>query len=422
MMRYLFHFSIVFALLFSACEDKEEIKYVIVFDPATEYDFGKVEVNQSVSKKIRIKNSEESSGPFTANVEIVDSPAFQMDFSGVLVLQKNESKDIYVTFVPSAAENYSAKLVLQNDKGLNEFYLEGIGAAPVSFSISPVSLDFGLVADGSSKELELSFANNGSSGFELELSLDLPAGDFAILGGQTNFSIAPDASKTITVRYTPTLNTSSKVLQITHNSSVRANPAKVPIAGIKDISSEIITMNSEAWELFKNKDYATSRQKFQDAINKSMVNAVYDSMRDESMHGRGWAILFAQENNDYASNAYNDFFACWNNGLLSSNSLEDALAGISVSGVLFLSQSTVHYENIVTAATYLLNNVSNYTFRYNTKVDHKDIRYALIQAHFNLSNFTEAAKQLDILVPANAPHSSTPEDLLAAIQALAGQL
>jgi len=111
-----------------------------------------------------------------------------MDFSGVLVLQKNESKDIYLTFIPSAAENYSAKLVLQNDKSLNEFYLEGSGANPVSFSISPVSLDFGLVAEGNSKELELSFNNNGSSGFELELSLDLPAGDFVIPGGETNFS------------------------------------------------------------------------------------------------------------------------------------------------------------------------------------------------------------------------------------------
>jgi hypothetical protein len=29
----------------------------------------------------------------------------------------------------------SSKLVLQNDQSLNEFYLSGIGASPVSFSI-----------------------------------------------------------------------------------------------------------------------------------------------------------------------------------------------------------------------------------------------------------------------------------------------
>ena len=421
-MRYLFHISIVFALLFSACEDKEEAKYVIVFDPATEHDFGKVEVSQSASKKIRIKNSEESPGPFTGNLTIVDSPAFLMDFSGVLVLQKNESKDIYLTFIPSAAENYSAKLVLQNDKSLNEFYLEGSGANPVSFSISPVSLDFGLVAEGNSKELELSFNNNGSSGFELELSLDLPAGDFVIPGGETNFSIAPDAIKTITVRYTPTLDISSKELQVSHNSSVRANPAKVSIVGIKDISADLVSNNLEGWNLFKNKDYPASVLKFLDTINKSRVNAVYDSISDEALLGQGWSRLFERRTNSYASSAFSDFLNAFDGGHLSENSDTDALAGIAVSGVLIASASTDQYNAVVTAANLVLNNTQGYEFQYNTNVDHKDIRYALIQAYFNLSSFTEAAKQLDILVPANAPHSSTPEDLLAAIQALAGQL
>ena len=77
---------------------------MIVFEPATEHDFGKVEVNNSSSKKIRIRNSDESSGPFTGTIEI-DSPNFQMDFSGVLVLQKNESKEIYLTFLPSAPKS-----------------------------------------------------------------------------------------------------------------------------------------------------------------------------------------------------------------------------------------------------------------------------------------------------------------------------
>ncbi|MBD31286.1 MAG: hypothetical protein CMG44_03720 [Candidatus Marinimicrobia bacterium] len=420
-MRYFFHLSIVFALLFSACEDKAETKYIIEFIPASEYDFGKVEINQSVSKKIRVKNSEQSSGFFTGTVEIVDSPAFRTDFRGVLTLQKNESVEMYLTFRPTAAEDYSSKLVIQNDQSLNEFYLSGIGASPVSFSISPTSLDFGLVTGGESKELDLVFNNNASSGFDLELSLDLPVGDFTI-GGLTNFTLSPNVSKTITVLYTPTLNTSSKTLQVNHNSSAQPSPAKIQITGIKDISSELITSNSEAWDLFKNKNYAESRQKFQDAINKSAVNAVYDSISEESTHGRGWARLFAQDGNDYAQAAYNDFLNCYTTGLLSSNSDNDALAGISISGVLIVSQAAGHYTNIVTAATTLLDNVSNYKFSYNSKVDYKDVRYALIQAYFNLSYFAEAAKELDILVPVNAPHSSSPEELLAAIQALAGQL
>ena len=95
-MRYFFHLSIVFALLFSACEDKAETKYVIEFSPVTEHDFGKVEINQSVSKKIRVKNSEQSSGPFTGTIEIVDSPAFQMDFSGVGLSQRGPHQNRFV--------------------------------------------------------------------------------------------------------------------------------------------------------------------------------------------------------------------------------------------------------------------------------------------------------------------------------------
>ena len=201
-MRFFSKLFILTTLIFISCEDKDEEKYVIEFSPTTEHDFGKVEINKSISKKIRILNTDQSSGPFTGEIEIVDSPNFSMDFSGVLVLQKNQSKEIYLSFIPTSSEEYSGKLVVKNDKSFNEFYLSGIGGNPVSFSIEPTALDFGLVVAGNTKDLELVFKNNESSGFDLELSLDLPLSDF-ILGGNTSFTLAPSASKTITVRYTP---------------------------------------------------------------------------------------------------------------------------------------------------------------------------------------------------------------------------
>lgn len=420
-MKRLFLSSFLFlALIFIACEDKEETKFVIVFEPATEHDFGKVEVNNSSSKKIRIRNSDESSGPFTGTIEI-DSPNFQMDFSGVLVLQKNESKEIYLTFLPSAPQEYSGKLIVQNDNSLNEFYLSGVGASAVSFSITPVALDFGLVEAGGTKDLDLTFENNSGSGFDLEIALDLPLSDFTI-GTQTDFLITPGSDKTITVRYTPTQNVASKTIQVTHNSSTRSNPAKIQLSGIKDISAELVSNNSEGWSLFKNKDYAASLLKFLDTINKSRVNAVYDSISDEALLGQGWARLFEQRTNDFALSAFGDFVNAFNGGLLSQNSDIDALAGIAVSGVLVTSNDADHYNTIVSAANSLLSEVQGYEFQYNTNVDHKDVRYALIQAYFNLSNYSDAAKQLDFLDPVNAPHSSDPESILSAIQALAGKL
>ena len=386
-----------------------------------EHDFGTVEVNKSASTKVRIKNSDESSGPFTGTIEIEDSPAFFSSFTGIIELQKNESREVYITFTPSAGESYSGKLVVKNDKNFNEFYLSGVGASPVSFSISPIALDFGLVESGSTKDLNLTLENNVSSGFDLELTLDLPLSDFTI-GSQTNFTLSPGSNKTITVRYSPTQNASTNFLEISHNSSIRVNPQSVVLRGIKDISSELVSGNIEGWNLFKNKDYAASVSKFQETVAKSLVNAVYDSVGDEAVLGRGWARLFERSTNDYALSSFNDFVNAYNTGLISSSSEIDALAGISVSGVLVVSNNIDHYNAIVEAASILLANYQSYQFQYNTNVDHKDVRYALVQAYFNLSNYLDAAKQLDILDPLNAPHSSTAEEILIAIQALAGQL
>lgn len=47
---------------------------------------------------------------------------------------------------------------------------------------------------------------------------------------------------------------------------------------------------------------------------------------------------------------------------------------------------------------------------------------AKIQGHYYLGEYTEAASEMDVLDPTNAPHSSDPGTLLAAIQTLAGSL
>ena len=424
MMKFLSRFFLIaFFILFSCEDNKNEEKFVIEFSPASEYDFGKVEINKSASTKIRIKNSDESSGPFTGTIEIEDSPAFYSSFTGIIELQKNESKEIYITFTPSAEDNYAGKLVIKNDKNFNEFYLSGLGASPVSFSVTPSILNFGLVIPGSSKDLDLVVNNEQSSGFDLDITLDLPVGDFS-MGGITTFTLSPNTSKTLTVRYTPTQNTASKVLQINHNSSTIQSPLKVSLSGVKDISAEIADNIDAGWSLFLSKSYLDGKQKFQDAINASRVSTVYDSMSNEAKNGRAWSALFAQETSDFARVSFVDFNSISGSGIkLSTDSKTDVLAGIAISGVLINAQtSTGYYTNVVSSAEQLLAASPNYEFSYNSNINYKDVRYALIQAFFNLSDFTKAANQLDILVPANAPHSSTAEELLIAIQALAGQL
>ena len=95
MIRKITFLILSFLLAITACEDKVKPNYDITFEPG-ELNFGKVEANQIASQKIRIKNSDKSTGAFEGNIVIMDSPKFTMDFSGVLTLQKNESKEIYI--------------------------------------------------------------------------------------------------------------------------------------------------------------------------------------------------------------------------------------------------------------------------------------------------------------------------------------
>ncbi len=96
--RKIIFLSFSFLLIIFACEDEVKPSYEIIFEPS-ELAFGNVEVNQIVSQKIRIKNTDNSTGTFKGEVSIMDSPKFTTDFKGVLTLQKNESKEVYITFI-----------------------------------------------------------------------------------------------------------------------------------------------------------------------------------------------------------------------------------------------------------------------------------------------------------------------------------
>ena len=423
-LKHLLFFLIFSFLLITACDEKKEIILDVQFDQ-TELQFGKIEINQSVSKKVRIKNTENSTDTFVGSIRILDSPGFTMDFSGVLTLQKNESKEIYVTFRPTNGQEYSGKMNIfdEDENFISEMYLYGEGATPVSFSYNNSKLEFGLVKSGDTKGLDLEITNSASSGFDLDLTLSIPVSDFIIANSIQSLIISPGITEKITIQYSPTLPTSTKSLRIEHNSTVRPNPAEVQLTGIMDETSNIIASINDGWNKFESGQYANSLQSFQEAMNKARIHIAYDSVYGESMHGRGWAALFNTSNVDHAIAAYNDFTATTKDysNTISSTSLLDCLAGKAISGVL-LGSTIDRYESVVAAANDLLAQNLYYKFSHKSSVDHKDVRMALIQAYYYLGNYKEAANNMDILDPASAPHSTDATQLLNAIQALSGSL
>ena len=420
MFRKYLYIGISVLIFFIACEDKKGPSFEIIFDPV-EYEFGKIEINKRLSQRIKIKNTDNSSEAFVGQIKLMDSPAFKMDFSGVLTLQKNESKEIYVTFLPTAAQEYSARLTVTNDNDdFFEMYVRGEGVAPVSFTYDKTKLEFGLIQPGDSKDLEVNFLNNASSGFDLELALSIPSSDFTILGNVSTLTIPPGQSETITVRYTPTVSTSSKSLKIVHNSSVINSPSQIPLTGTMDISVEIISNISKGWNQFESGNYSESLNSFAEAMNQARISSVYDTIYDKAMHGVGWSLLFNRGTNDYALAAYNNFFNCVNNNLLPINTYYDALTGLSISGVLALEKTSATL--IISAANNVLSEYPNYEFTHKKSVNYKHVRMSKIQAHYYIGQYVNAASEMDILDPNNAPHSNDPIELLNAIQNLSGSL
>ena len=417
--RYLYS-AIGLLIFFIACEDKKGPSFEITFDPI-EHKFGKIEINDRISQRIQIKNTENSTEAFVGEINLMDSPAFKMDFSGVLTLQENESKEIYVTFQPSAAQEYNGRLTVSNDKDdFFEMYVRGEGVAPVSFTFDKTKLEFGLVQPGDSKELEVNFLNNASSGFDLELVLSIPSSDFIILGDVSTLTIPPGQSETITVRYTPTISSSSKSLKIVHNSSVINSPSQITLTGIMDISSEIISNISKGWDEFESGNYNDSQSSFVSAMNQARVSSIYDTIYDKAMHGLGWSMLFDRGTNDYALAAYNNFLSCANNYLLPMNSYYDVLAGVAISGVLALGKTSPTF--IISAANNVLSEYPNYQFTHKVSVNYNHVRMSKVQAYYYIGQYTNAASEMDILDPTNAPHSDDPIKLLTAIQNLSGSL
>jgi len=113
----------------------------------------------------------------------------------------------HVRFSPTAGGPQSANFRLNsNAAGASPTVsLTGSGFSPGRLEVSPNAVDFGNVLLGSSAARDLTFSNTGGSAIQVT---DLAGnGDFSLAGGSCGpapFPLAPGASCTVTVLFTPT--------------------------------------------------------------------------------------------------------------------------------------------------------------------------------------------------------------------------
>ncbi|GIG00782.1 choice-of-anchor D domain-containing protein [Catellatospora citrea] len=142
-------------------------------------------------------------------------------------LSTGQTLAVPVRFTPTGTGGATGALTFTTDSGVVSFDLHGTGTQ-TGLGATPSALSFGTVPTGANKTISVSIANTGTSAVTITGSTP-PAAPFTATGFPANGStLAPGASVSVSVKYTPTAaGNQTGSLTVTSN----AGAVTVPISG-----------------------------------------------------------------------------------------------------------------------------------------------------------------------------------------------
>ena len=187
--------------------------------------FGNAQVGSSPTAVLTIGNNGNS--PLTVNS--LDYPGgFSGDWTGGTI-EPGQSRNVTVTFAPSAAISYSGNVTVNSDAsgGNNTIPASGTGT-PVPMRIISLSgnLAFGNAQVGSSTTAAMTIGNNGNSPLTVN-GLDYPGG---FSGDWPGGTIGPGQSRNVTVTFAPSAAIGYSG-NVTVNSDASGGSSTLPISG-----------------------------------------------------------------------------------------------------------------------------------------------------------------------------------------------
>ncbi len=377
-------------------------------------DFGKVKIGQQRDTTFSIENKSNSNAKLVGSVSITGD-GFQILGTTSFSLDPGKKHVFTVQFAPNQSGSVSGSISIDhNATNLDKpatINLNGIGEAPVIMHVDNTPIDFGVLPQGQSAQKQISIGNDAGSGENLQGGVSVSGSDFALVSGGTTFNIAPGDSVVLQLQFTASAQaTSSGSLQITHNADNMQSPLVISLEGRKDLTADIRALIQQGWDAFVNQDYGSAHSLFQKGLTLIGSVTAYDSLKAEAYVGRGWSNGFLR---DYVTSR-SDFKRALGISVISQSAQQNAYAGLVIVGY-----ALNEYEEAINNALLILGAAPDYVFSYDNRIDFKKIRLVLAQSYYSIGNFTEAAAQLDILDPANAPHSTQPDELLKQIQEVA---
>jgi large repetitive protein len=219
-----FHFDIAWDQIRIACAGP-----ALTIDPIV-VDFGNQRVGTaSAPVPVRLRNT--GGLPLTITAISIDPP-FAVAGVPALPVTLPPGADFAVdaTFTPVAIGPAGGSLAIESDATTGSpthVALSGLGVAP-AIAVDPAALDFGTVRVGASALRSITVTNPGSDTLEIsEITITAP---FALQGVGLPLAIAPGASVTLDVTFTPTtLGAIPGVLTI--DSDAATSPTSISLAG-----------------------------------------------------------------------------------------------------------------------------------------------------------------------------------------------
>jgi hypothetical protein len=170
--------------------------------------FDTVEVGGSSEKSFTITNNTRTGVTLTGDVDEDWSCDYGYSISsgsGSFSLEPGKSKTVIVRFAPSSSGYKTCTIQTGND-GCGDVICTGT-AVPPFCTISSDSLNFDTVEVGGSSEKSFNITNNTRTGATLSgyITSGWCGGVYSIVSGAGSFSLGPGQSKTVTIKFAPSL-------------------------------------------------------------------------------------------------------------------------------------------------------------------------------------------------------------------------
>ena len=206
-------------------------------DPAVQLtpaslNFGSTVVGKKVSQIVSVTNT----GNVSVNISqaTVSNNAFSV--SGLtlpLVLPIGQMASFQVSFNASSAGNATGTLTVRTDTGVSsaQVALAGTATAPQQqISVTPANMNLGSVAVGTTATSQVTLSNVGGANLTISL-ISVNGAPFGVSGISTPTTIAPGASTSMNVTFSPTLaGISSGSVSITSNDP-QTPTSTIPLTG-----------------------------------------------------------------------------------------------------------------------------------------------------------------------------------------------